>query len=134
MKNQIKNFDRATVKALRSEIDMALSTLAKKYGIEISAGNASFTGSNVTFKVQAAVKASNGTVITKEVSDFNVYASRVLPGVKIGDVVNLQGNDYVIAGWKARAQKNPVIVTRNGKSYRVATSMIQQSLNRTFVK
>ena len=127
MKNQIKNFDRAAVKSLRSEIDMALATLSKKYGIEISTGNASFTGSNVTFKVQAAVKASNGIVMTKEASDFARYASTLLPGVKIGDTVSIQGNEYVIAGWKTRAQKNPVIVTRNGKSYRVTASMIRFS-------
>jgi hypothetical protein len=68
--------------------------------------------------------------MTKEASDFARYASTLLPGVKIGDTVSIQGNEYVIAGWKTRAQKNPVIVTRNGKSYRVTASMIKfSSLN-----
>ena len=37
---KISSFDRTTVKNLRNDIDKALATLSKKYGIEISAGNA----------------------------------------------------------------------------------------------
>ena len=47
---KISSFDRTTVKNLRSDIDKALATISKKYGIEISAGNATFTASNVTYK------------------------------------------------------------------------------------
>lgn len=122
---KISSFDRNTVKNLRNDIDAALATLSKKYGIEISAGNASFTSSNVTYKVQAAVKAAGGITMTKEASDFNLYANRVLADYKLGQTIELQGKEYVIAGWKARAQKNPVIVTRDGKSYRVSTAMIK---------
>ena len=39
---KISSFDRTTVKNLRNDIDKALATLSKKYGIEISAGNATF--------------------------------------------------------------------------------------------
>jgi hypothetical protein len=122
---KISSFDRNTVKNLRNDIDAALAALSKKYGIEISAGNATFTSSNVTYKVQAAVKAASGVIMTKEASDFNLYANRVLADYKLGQTIELQGKEYVIAGWKARAQKNPVIVTRDGKSYRVSTAMIK---------
>jgi hypothetical protein len=122
---KITSFDRNTVKNLRSDIDSALAILSKKYGIEISAGNASFTASNVTYKVQAAVKASNGVTMTKEASDFNIYGSRLLTGFKLGQTITLQGKQYTIAGWKMRAQKNPVIVSRDGKTYRVSTEMIK---------
>jgi hypothetical protein len=122
---KISSFDRTTVKNLRSDIDKALATISKKYGIEISAGNASFTSSNVTYKVQAAVKAASGVTMTKEASDFNLYASINLSGFKLGQTISLQGKEYTIAGWKVRAQRNPVIVTRDGKSYRVSTEMIK---------
>lgn len=122
---KISSFDRNTVKNLRSDIDKALATLSKKYGIEITAGNASFTSSNVTYKVQAAVKAAGGVTMTKEASDFNLYANINLPGFKLGQTISLQGKEYTIAGWKVRAQRNPVIVTRDGKSYRVSTEMIK---------
>jgi hypothetical protein len=122
---KITSFDRNTVKNLRSDIDSALAILSKKYGIEISAGNASFTASNVTYKVQAAVKASNGVTMTKEATDFGLYANRVLPGFKVGQSIDLQGKQYVITGWKARAQKNPVQVSRDGRSYRVSAEMIK---------
>ena len=122
---KISSFDRTTVKNLRNDIDSALAALSKKYGIEISAGNASFTSSNVTYKVQAAVKAAGGVTMTKEASDFNLYASINLSGFKLGQTISLQGKEYTIAGWKVRAQRNPVIVTRDGKSYRVSTEMIK---------
>jgi hypothetical protein len=122
---KITSFDRTTVKNLRNDIDSALAALSKKYGIEITAGNASFTSSNVTYKVQAAVKSSNGMTMTKEASDFNLYAKYSLPGFNLGQAIDLQGKEYVIAGWKARAQKNPVIVSRGGKTYRVSTEMIK---------
>jgi hypothetical protein len=122
---KITSFDRNTVKNLRSDIDSALAILSKKYGIEISAGNASFTASNVTYKVQAAVKASNGVTMTKEATDFGLYANRVLPGFKVGQSIDLQGKQYIITGWKARAQKNPVQVSRDGRSYRVSAEMIK---------
>ena len=122
---KITSFDCNTVKNLRSDIDSALAILSKKYGIEISAGNASFTASNVTYKVQASVKASNGITMTKEASDFNTYGSRLLTGFTLGQTITLQGKQYTIAGWKMRAQKNPVIVSREGKTYRVSTEMIK---------
>ena len=122
---KITSFDRNTVKNLRSDIDSALAILSKKYGIEISAGNASFTASNVTYKVQASVKASNGIVMTKEATDFGLYATRSLPGFKVGQTIDLQGKQYTITGWKARAQKNPVQVSRDGRSYRVSAEMIK---------
>lgn len=122
---KISSFDRNTVKNLRSDIDKALATLSKKYGIEITAGNASFTPSNVTYKVQAAVKAASGVTMTKEASDFNLYGNISLSGFKLGQTISLQGKEYTIAGWKVRAQRNPVIVTRDGKSYRVSTEMIK---------
>lgn len=122
---KISSFDRNTVKNLRSDIDSALAILSKKYGIEISAGNATFNASNVTYKVQASVKASNGITMTKEASDFNTYGSRLLSGFTLGQSITLQGKQYTIAGWKMRAQKNPVIVTSGGKTYRVSTEMIK---------
>ncbi len=121
---KITSFDRNTVKNLRSDIDSALAILSKKYGIEISAGNASFTASNVTYKVQAAVKAYNGVVMTKEATDFAYYANIYNFKFKIGQTINLQGKQYIIAGWKTRVQKNPVLVTRDGKQYRVSIDMI----------
>jgi hypothetical protein len=63
--------------------------------------------------------------MTKEASDFNLYGSRILTGFKLGQTIDLQGKEYVIAGWKMRAQKNPVIVSRGGKTYRVSTDMIK---------
>lgn len=43
--------------------------------------------------------------MTKEATDFGLYATRSLPGFKVGQSIDLQGKQYTITGWKARAQK-----------------------------
>lgn len=127
--NKITSFDRATVKRLRDEIDAALASISSKYGIEISAGNATFTSSNVTFKVQAAVVAESGMVMSKSVSDFNMYARMNGLRASIGDTFNHQGRMYTVVGWKARARKNPVMVECNGKSFRAPIELINRQLS-----
>ena len=62
---KVTSFDRPTVKALRSDLDIALAKVAKAYGIEISTGNISFSGDNCSIKVKAAVIGADGTVMTK---------------------------------------------------------------------
>ena len=119
---KITQFDRSTVKSLKSEIDLALASLSKKYGISISTGNASFTGNNVTFKVQAATE-SNGMVMTQEATDFNRYAPVFLKGFELGETVAIMGKLYTLTGWKPRS-KNCVVVSLNGKSYKVSLELI----------
>jgi hypothetical protein len=125
---KIESFDRATVKALRSEIEAALASVSKKYGIEISAGNATFTSSNVTFKIQAAVVAASGMVMSKSVSDFNMYSRYNGLKANLGDKFSFRGTEYTVVGWKARARKNPVLVESNGKSFRISVELINSCL------
>jgi len=122
---KITSFDRAAVKNLRDDINAALSAVSSKYGIQLSVGNATFTSNNVTYKVQAAVKASDGMVMTKEASAFNTYGKYQLPGFNLGQTIILQGNEYVISGWKPKSTKSPVLVTRGGKTYKVSVNMVK---------
>ena len=82
---KIKSFDRPAVKALRSDLDIALAKVAKAYGIEISTGNISFSGVNCTIKVKAAVICDGGMVMTKKATDFACYAKSKLPCLSLGD-------------------------------------------------
>ena len=123
--SKIQQFDRQSLRALRVDLDQAMATIASKYGIELSAGNISFTSETATIKVAAGV-IKNGTVVTKEAKDFDRYKGLVgLGSLNVGDTIQLQGKEYTISGYKPRSKKSPVLVTRDGKSYKVPVEMVK---------
>lgn len=125
--SKIQQFDRQSLRALRVDLDQAMATIASKYGIELSAGNISFTSETATIKVAAGV-IKNGTVVTKEAKDFDRYKGLVgLGSLNVGDTIQLQGKEYTISGYKPRSKKSPVLVTRNGKSYKVSVEMVKMN-------
>lgn len=122
--SKIEKFNRSEVKALREALNQELGQLAKKYGIEIKAGNASFDHTNVTFKVQASVIA-NGQVLTPEARDFNRLASlKGLGGYQLGDQIEIDGKVYTLTGWNRKAPKYPVQISIGGKSYRATVNHV----------
>lgn len=125
---KITSFTRPNVKALRVDLDSALSKIAKEYGIEISTGNISFSGSNASIKVKAAVIGDGGMVMTKEATDFSLYAKMNGLDAKLGDTFTYGGKTYTITGWKSRARKNPVLAENNGQTYRVPVQLVKSGL------
>jgi len=122
--SKIQQFDRQSLRALRVDLDQAMATIASKYGIQLSAGNISFTSETATIKVQAGV-VKNGTVVTKEAKDFDRYKSLVgLGSLNVGDSINIQGKEYTISGYKPRS-KNAVTVQREGRGYKVSVDMVK---------
>ena len=121
---KIQQFDRQTLRALRVDLDSAMATIAAKYGIQLSAGNISFTSETATIKVQAGI-VKNGTVVTKEAKTFDQYKRLVgLGHLSVGDSIQLQGKSYTIAGYKPRS-KNAVVVEREGRSYKCSVDMVK---------
>lgn len=125
---KITSFTRPNVKALRVDLDSALAKVAKEYGIEISTGNISFSGSNASIKVKAAVIGDGGMVMTKEATDFSLYAKMNGLDAKLGDTFTYCGKTYTITGWKSRARKNPVLAENNGQTYRVPVQLVKSGL------
>ena len=123
--SKINQFDRQSLRALRVDLDTAMATIAAKYGVQLNAGNISFTSETATIKVNACV-IRNGTVVTKEAQAFEQYKGiEGLEAFSVGDSVQLGGKQYVIAGYKARSSKNPVCVSRDGRTYRATVDAIK---------
>jgi len=117
--HKITEFDRPTIKRLRSEIDDALLELSEKYGIEIKTGSASFSNTNVTFKLELATVGSDGEVNTKEMDDFRHNAWRFgLSEDDLGKEFTHRGNRYRVVGMKPRSPKYPIIAERIGDGAR----------------
>ena len=123
--SKINQFDRQTLRALRVDLDAAMATIASKYGIQLNAGNISYTAETATIKVQAGVISKSGQVVTKEAQAFNQYKRLVgLGNLNIGDAINIQGKEYTISGYKPRS-KNAVLVQRDGRGYKVSVEMVK---------
>lgn len=126
MAKAIQQFNKANLQALRVEMDNALKSLEKKFGITIKAGNASFSGNECTFKVKLNTTGSDGTAITKEAKAWDIYkGTHGLDHLNIGDKITIQGNTYTLTGYNTRARKAPINFTDyRGKGYKCSVRML----------
>ncbi len=124
---KVTNFDKPTIKVIRLAMEKALAEVGEEYGVKISAGNATYTEDEVTFKVKANTIGSNGTVQSKEASNWSLYAPiHGLGSLSVGDEVKLQGKTFTIAGWNTRAKKSPInIDDSEGKGYKCSVDMVK---------
>jgi hypothetical protein len=133
---KVTEFNRNNIKALRVEMDQAMQSISKKYGIEIQTGNASFSGNEVTFKVKANTVGSDGAAITKEAMQFEREKSlHGLNHLSIGDTIYIQGNPYILNGLNSRARKAPIQFSNNKGNYKCSIQMLKvenQLSNRLF--
>ena len=124
---KINNFDRATARVLREEMNQAFKSIEAKYGITLSAGNISFSNNEASIKVKANTISATGQVETKEARNWGVYAEyNGLGSLKVGDTIDLQGKSFTIKGWNTRARKSPVqIEDAQGRGYKCSVSMVK---------
>ena len=122
--SKINQFDRQSLRALRVDLDSAMAAIATKYGIQLNAGNISFTSDTATIKVAAGI-IKNGTVMTAEAKSFDQYKRLVgLSAFNVGDSINIQGKQYTITGYKPRS-KSAVCVSRDGRGFKVSVDMVK---------
>jgi hypothetical protein len=113
----ITTFTRQNLPALRADIDAALKAVGEKHGIVVKTdGGGSFSPTNYTVKVGAAVKAENGEVVTKEAQDFKMLASSYgLPLEMLNKEFFVAGVSHKVTGIYPRKHKYPVAITIQGR-------------------
>ena len=127
--------DRATVKRIRDVLQTALESLdvepeiGQKIGFRV--GNASFTDSVVTFKVEAATFGENGEKNSKAAEDFKRCA--FLWGLSpddLGKQAEVNGKLVTIVGCKPRSKKYPILARdeKNGKTYKFSATSVKLGL------
>ena len=123
---KIESFNKPQIVQLRSEIDNALNSVAKKYGITISAGNCSFSGNEANFKLKLNTIGEGGTVITRESTNWDFYKSRTNCGhLNVGDTITIQGGTYTLTGYNTRARKAPIqFKDSRGNGYKCSINML----------
>ncbi len=114
----ITKFDKPTLRTLRTELEDALAATAQRLGIEIKVGNASFTDSNVTFKLNLSVRGEDGTVKSKT----RVALERFYPQY-VDKVITLRGRggpeQGKVVGYNNKAHKYPFLVQTATGTFKV---------------
>lgn len=113
--------DRATVKAIHTECDAALSAIAAKHGLELKPKGASFTEGFLSYRAELRVP-GNG----KEARDLKALAG--LYGLEPGDVGKtfvIARKTYTLIGSNARSVKYPLLAERDGKTYKVPSGWVE---------
>ncbi len=128
--------NRNMVKNIASDIESSLKNVEKKYNVKITRGNATFGTSNMTLKMNISMIGNDGTVLTKEASDFKTYASIHNVTSKVGDIINHLGVDYKVIGWKPRSTKYPILMEKvsNGGRYKFPVALLPKKSNPTAKK
>ncbi len=110
---QATGLTRAQLGALRVELERVLGPIGQRNGLTITVGGGSFDANNASFRLEVAEVRPDGTVMTKERSDFPRYASYfgLLP-TDLDRVFVSSGVAYRIVGIVCRARDYPVLVER----------------------
>ncbi len=105
-KMAITKFDRATLKALRNELDVAMKAVTEKYNISHKLGGIRFTETDFTVKVSVQV----GSGADSARLTWEKYAPMF--GLKASDFGKSffhRGAKFKIVGIKPNARNNPVV-------------------------
>lgn len=128
---KITNFDRPTVKSLRTSLEADLATIALKYGITMELGNARFSDHECNFKFKLNTIATDGTPVeTKEAAAFARHAPLLgFDQWRVGDTIRLSGKTFNITGFNTRARKSPISIKEHltGKLYKISVAMLKSA-------
>lgn len=107
---KFSKFDKATLKALRSEIDEVLSKYGVKANLDIEVGNMRFSDAEVEIKVKAKVKGA--VTITDRMLES------VVKSLGITSMKNAKGDELV--KYNSRSYKYPFVYKKatDGKMYK----------------
>jgi hypothetical protein len=107
----IKQINRATCKTVRNELNAELEALGKRLGLTIHAGNASYSDSSVTFKVECVLEGvdKGKENFERDCRAFGIPASAYKQGF------TYHGQSWVLEGLKPRSPKYPIIASKHGE-------------------
>lgn len=108
---QITSFDRQNLRDLSAAIQAALSNVGTQFNVKLNVGHCKFSPNNAAFKLECATFDSSGTAITKEVSDFALYARSegLTPGHLGQSFKTFSGETFKLVGYRSKASKKPFI-------------------------
>jgi len=123
---KITGFDRAQCAEMSERINTALRPLADELGVAIVLRGGTFTHTNFTCKVEIAIKATDGVVLSREATTFQRFAHSIGldPGL-LGKTFRHNGKEYTLLGMSAHRGRLPVIASdSSGQRYKLSVSAV----------
>jgi hypothetical protein len=117
---------KTTIQLLRDDVNAALAAVASKHGLAIRAGNATYNENAVTFKLVCSTVSDGGRPMTPQATAYAQLAG-VMNWAPLFSTIKVGIDEYTVVGYNARARKQPVIVERNGKQFKVAESLVARA-------
>jgi len=111
--------DSGKARKIAEAMQEALGLIEKDFGIKFNVGNATYSPTNVRFKVEAAEVSTDGIVLNREADAYKqLQAMYSLPD--LGTLFVSVGKQYKIVGIKPRSDKFPILATQvgNGRTYK----------------
>lgn len=131
--------DRATVKAIRADLEAAIIAVADKHGLDARVGRMTY-GSMLNGRFEMFPKELKGSVntATPEALQFARFAERYgIKPDKLGALFTVQGVDYVLIGLKTSRPTYPLEVRRftDNKLFKLgATPNVVEAINASTAK
>jgi hypothetical protein len=116
------NVSRDLLKAIRADLDAAIAAVGQKHGVTLKTGNASFTETSFTFKL-------NGTIVgapTVEASSMAMLGSLLgLDPSWVNKPVMFAGKPFVCRGLKSGG-RSVLIERQDGKMFRTSVEQFKR--------
>jgi len=119
----------ALLRQLRPEIQAALADLGKRFGVGFEVGDAKYSGSNATFRLEVGIIGNDGRVVTKEAENFKFLAPMYgLSESDLGRRFMLNGKPHTIVGINPNAPRFPILTECHGRKYKVPAESVKRAL------
>jgi hypothetical protein len=126
----ITQFDKASLKQVRREVDKVLSGLGETLGITLKIGNISYQDNTFTTRLEGSVSGfdQRSTEWADHFQKFDMEEDWFGKTLQYGDQA------YKIVGLRPRARKQQILIERDGKTYQVDPSLIRRRLGKPMPK
>jgi hypothetical protein len=121
----VKNFDKASCKAIAADILAVMGAIEKKYGVKISRSRGTFNSTNYTLKLEIYTLDNDGKAVDKYRDAF----AQIQLGPWLDKVfTDAWDRKFQIVGWDRKAHKYPVLAKsqEDGKTYKFQMKHIEK--------
>jgi hypothetical protein len=120
MTTKFTEFSKVNLPFLRDDINAELKALGEKYGIVLHAGNATFSPTACTIKLEIALEGEKTIKDARKESSLEMYGNAYLSNFDVNATYTLPSlSDFKFVGYNSRARKSPFEVKQlsSGKVY-----------------
>ena len=127
---RISSFNKANLKALRVDFQVAIDAIAAKHGLTGKLGNIRFGATDFTVKLTVETSGAGEAKVEKDAGSFHRYAKNAgLSPEDFGKEFTYSGKTLKIVGYNTRAKKYPIsLEDTRGHKYKVSGSQIANAL------